>query len=52
MSNFSTEIEALAKKAAGDDCSEEALRFSQAALNLANTAQTQVQTKIIEKEIK
>jgi len=52
MSNLKTEVETLAKKAAVVHDSADALRFSQAALNLANTAQTQIFTKINEKEIK
>lgn len=34
--NYSTEIAALAKKAAQTDCDNEALKFSQSALNLAH----------------
>ena len=51
MSNFIAEIETLAKKSAKESSSADALRFSQAALNLANTAQTQVFTLINKKEI-
>ena len=50
MNKFKEEIDKLAKKAAIDSSSADALRFSQAALNLANTANTQVFTKINEKQ--
>lgn len=50
MNKFTDEIEKLAKRAADDHGSADALRFSQAALNLANTASTQVMANINEKQ--
>lgn len=45
------EIDLLCAKAAKEDSSEDALRFSEAALNLANAANTQVFVKINEKQL-
>ena len=48
MNKYEDEITELATKAAGATDSAAALRFSQAALNLANTVNCQVVTKVNE----
>ena len=52
MNKYKNEIENLAIKSSKSSDSADALRFSQAALNLANTASTQVCTIANEKELK
>jgi hypothetical protein len=52
MNNYKNEIEKLAIQASKSSDSADALRFSQAALNLANAANTQVCMMDNEKRLK